>query len=162
CLTPRVGAGFGNKMEAHVQPIAVALAMKCGRPVKLILSREEDFEMVRARHPYRIRMRTGARKDGTLVARECEVLLGCGAFADEQQIDEIALKLGIDPFEMRRRNILRKGDRWFVGPQIASNGLRECLDRVEAESRRREGQGAAGSDRSRGFGLAVTAHISGL
>ena len=49
CLTPRVGAGFGNKMEAHVQPAVVLLAMKTGRSVKLILSREEDFETVRAR-----------------------------------------------------------------------------------------------------------------
>jgi CO/xanthine dehydrogenase Mo-binding subunit len=48
-LTPRVGAGFGNKMEPHVQPLTVALAMKTGRPVKCVLTREEDFEIVRAR-----------------------------------------------------------------------------------------------------------------
>ena len=51
CLTPLIGAGFGNKMEAHVQPVVVLLAMKARRAVKLILSREEDFETVRARHP---------------------------------------------------------------------------------------------------------------
>ena len=59
CLTPRVGAGFGNKMEAHVQPVVVLLALKARRTVKLILSREEDFETVRARHPFTIRMKTG-------------------------------------------------------------------------------------------------------
>ena len=37
CLTPRIGAGFGNKMEPHIQPITVMLAMKARRPVKLIL-----------------------------------------------------------------------------------------------------------------------------
>src|SRR6185295_13556803 len=58
CVTPRVGAGFGNKMEAHIQPIAVKLAMESGRPVKLILTREEDFEIVRARHPFKIRIKT--------------------------------------------------------------------------------------------------------
>ena len=83
CLTPRVGAGFGNKMEAHVQPAVVLLAMKTGRPVKLVLSREEDFETVRARHPFRIRVKTGARADGTLVAREIELLLDGGAYADD-------------------------------------------------------------------------------
>ena len=57
-LTPRVGAGFGNKMEPHIQPICVALAMKAQRPVKLILSREEDFEVVRARHPFKVWMKT--------------------------------------------------------------------------------------------------------
>jgi CO/xanthine dehydrogenase Mo-binding subunit len=69
CLTPRVGAGFGNKMEPHIQPIAVKLALTTGRPVKLVLSREEDFEIVRARHPFRIHMKTGAARDGTLIAR---------------------------------------------------------------------------------------------
>src|SRR5260370_930646 len=54
CLTPRIGAGFGNKMEPHVQPITVLLAMKARRPVKLIRTPEQDFEMVRARHPFAV------------------------------------------------------------------------------------------------------------
>jgi CO/xanthine dehydrogenase Mo-binding subunit len=83
CLTPKIGAGFGNKMEPHVQPIVVLLAMKAKRPVKLILTREQDFEMVRARHPFQIRMKTGVKRDGTLVAREVEVLLDGGAFGDD-------------------------------------------------------------------------------
>jgi CO/xanthine dehydrogenase Mo-binding subunit len=83
CLTPRVGGGFGNKMEAHVQPIAAKLAMASGKAVKLILSREEDFEMVRARHPFRVRIKTGVKNDGTFVAREVEVLLDGGAYADD-------------------------------------------------------------------------------
>jgi CO/xanthine dehydrogenase Mo-binding subunit len=83
CLTPRIGAGFGNKMEPHIQPITTLLAMKARRPVKLILSREQDFEIVRARHPFKIRVKTGVKRDGTLVAREVEVLLDGGAFADD-------------------------------------------------------------------------------
>jgi CO/xanthine dehydrogenase Mo-binding subunit len=83
CLTPRIGAGFGNKMEPHIQPITALLAMKAKRPVKLILSREQDFEMVRARHPFDIRVKTGVKRDGTLVAREVEVLLDGGAFGDD-------------------------------------------------------------------------------
>jgi CO/xanthine dehydrogenase Mo-binding subunit len=83
CLTPRVGAGFGNKMEAHVQPIVVKLALATGRPVKLILTREEDFEIVRARHPFKVRVKTGVKRDGAFVAREVEVLLDGGAYADD-------------------------------------------------------------------------------
>ncbi len=83
CLTPRVGAGFGNKMEAHVQPVVVLLAMKARRTVRMVLSREEDFETVRARHPFTIRIKTGARRDGTLVAREIELLLDGGAYGDD-------------------------------------------------------------------------------
>lgn len=81
CLTPSVGGGFGNKMEAHVQPIVVKLSLETGLPVKLILNREEDFEMVRARHPVRIRCKTGVRNDGTFIAREIEILMDGGAFA---------------------------------------------------------------------------------
>ena len=83
CLTPRVGGGFGNKMEMHVQGVTVALALAAGRTVRLILSREEDFEMVRLRHPYRIRAKTGARADGTLIAREVEAVVDCGAYGDD-------------------------------------------------------------------------------
>jgi CO/xanthine dehydrogenase Mo-binding subunit len=210
-LTPRVGGGFGNKMEPHIQPLTVALAMKTGRPVKCILTREEDFEIVRARHPFKIRMKTGADENGKIIARDCEVLLDCGAFADdspgvlgyallmsggpyriahqrargklvytnklrfgayrgfgnpqvtfasEQQINQIATRLGIDPFEMRRRNMLREGDTWFVGPKIGSNGLAECIDALEAASQS-PGIAQQGKKR-RGRGLALSAHISGL
>jgi CO/xanthine dehydrogenase Mo-binding subunit len=212
-LSPRVGAGFGNKMEPHIQPLTVALALKTGRPVKCILTREEDFEIVRARHPFRIRMKTGADAEGRLIARDCEVLVDCGAYADdspgvigyallmsggpyripnqrargklvytnklrfgafrgfgnpqvsfagEQQIDEIARKLNIDPIEMRRRNMLRDGDGWFVGPKIASNGLARCIDAVEAASGWGKRALVARPGTRRGMGLAVSAHISGL
>ncbi len=214
CQTPRVGAGFGNKMEAHVQPALVKLALKAKRSVKLILSREEDFETVRARHPMVISMRTGARRDGTLVAREVELLLDGGAygddspgvlgyallmnagpyeiphvhahgrvaythrmrfgafrgfgvpqvtFASEQQVDEIAAKLGLDPMVMRRRNLKGEGARWFCGQPIASNGIAQCLDAVERESgwAAKRAEAKAGEVR-RGLGVAVTAHISGL
>ncbi len=210
CLTPQVGGGFGIKMEAHVQPITVALAMKARRPVKLILSREEDFEITRARHPYKIRMKTGARKDGTLLARECEVLVDCGAYADdspgvlgysllmargpyrianvkchgrlvytnklrfgayrgfgnpqvtfagEQQIDEIGRRLGLDPFEIRRRNMTAAGEPWFLGGEVASCGLADCLESVEKAA---PPLAPAPRGKRRGRGLAINGHISGL
>jgi len=214
CLTPRVGGGFGNKMEAHVQPITVALALKCRRAVRLILSREEDFEIVRARHPFKIRMKTGASRDGSLVAREVEVLLDCGAFADdspgvmgysllmssgpyriphrraqgrlvytnklrfgafrgfgqpqmcfagEQQIDEIATRLGIDPIALRRQNMIAPGDSWFLGQQVLSNGLAACLDAVENASGWKDRPHSTRQGRKRrALGVAATAHISGL
>ncbi|MFO0987163.1 MAG: xanthine dehydrogenase family protein molybdopterin-binding subunit [Alphaproteobacteria bacterium] len=215
CLTPRVGAGFGNKMEPHIQPIAVKLALATGRPVKLILTREEDFEIVRARHPFKLRVRTGALKDGTLVAREVEVLLDGGAYADdspgvlgyslfmspgpyrfrymkasgtlvytnklrfgafrgfgnpqvsfagEQQIDEIAARLGLDPLAVREKSMLRPGDKWFGGAEVGSNGLEECIARVKAASgwaKRAELEPSA-PGRKRAMAAACTAHISGL
>jgi CO/xanthine dehydrogenase Mo-binding subunit len=83
CLTPTIGGGFGNKMEAHVQPIVVKLTMETGLPVKIILSREEDFEMIRARHPFRIWIKTGVKNDGSFVARDVDILMDGGAFSDD-------------------------------------------------------------------------------
>ena len=83
CVTPRVGGAFGGKMESTVQPLTALLALKAHKPVRVTLTREEEFEMVRSRHPARIWMKTGARKDGTLVARDVDILLDAGAYADD-------------------------------------------------------------------------------
>jgi CO/xanthine dehydrogenase Mo-binding subunit len=101
-MTPRVGGGFGNKMEPHVQPITVMLALKSRRPVKLILSREEDFEMVRARHPFRVRIKTGATREGLLIAREMEALVDGGSYADDSPgVLSNALRLGSSAYRFK-------------------------------------------------------------
>jgi CO/xanthine dehydrogenase Mo-binding subunit len=82
-IAAKIGGAFGNKIEVHVQAFVVALTLATGRPVKMVLSREEDFEMNRMRHPFRIRVKTGAKRDGTLVAREVDVIADCGAYGDE-------------------------------------------------------------------------------
>ncbi|WP_420724956.1 xanthine dehydrogenase family protein molybdopterin-binding subunit [Hwanghaeella sp. LZ110] len=83
CIAPKIGGGFGGKNGVSVQPIAVALARASGRPVKITLTRAQDMEMLRSRHPTRIKMRTGAKQDGTLVAREAELWFDAGAYSDE-------------------------------------------------------------------------------
>ena len=82
-IATRVGGGFGGKSEPGTQIIAVMLAQATGRPVKVILSRDEDFTMMRVRHPAKVRVKTGAKKDGTLVAREFDAVYDAGAYADE-------------------------------------------------------------------------------
>ncbi|MDF1747930.1 MAG: xanthine dehydrogenase family protein molybdopterin-binding subunit [Alphaproteobacteria bacterium] len=214
CLTPRVGGGFGNKMEPHIQPLVVRMTQATKRPVKMILNREEDFECVRARHPFKVRCKTGVKKDGTITAREVEVLLDCGAFGDdspgvlgysllmslgpyripnskasgklvytnklrfgafrgfgnpqvafagETQLDQIAEKLGMDPLDLRQKNLIQPGDVWFGGGQVASNGLQECVDKARAASDwdNRKSRTAPKGKR-RGTGVALSAHISGL
>ena len=143
-MTPRIGAGFGNKMEAHIQPITVALAMKCHRPVKLILSREEDFEIVRARHPYQIYMKTGAMRDGTLVARVCEVLSDCGAYADDSPgVLGYSLLMARGPYNIPNvrcegklvyTNKIRFGAfRGFGNPQVTFAGEQQ-IDEIAKEA----------------------------
>src|SRR5262249_29005996 len=172
------------------------------------------FEMVRARHPFRMRVKTGATKAGILVAREVEVLLDGGAYADdspgvlsnclrmcggayrfqamkahgvvvytnklrfgafrgfgqpqvqfgcEQQIDEIAEELNIDPIELRCRNIKTTADRWFGGQFIKSIGQAECLRKVESESGWRDRSLLPRrSGKRRAMGVACSVHVSGL
>jgi CO/xanthine dehydrogenase Mo-binding subunit len=80
-VVPYLGGGYGSKVYPKVEPVTVALAIKAQRPVRVLLTREEVFFTV-TKHAAIIRMKTGAKKDGTLVARECEVLLDTGAYAE--------------------------------------------------------------------------------
>jgi len=80
-IVPYLGGGYGGKVYPKVEPITVALAQKAGRPVRVVLSREEVFYTI-TKHAAAIRMKTGVKKDGTLVARECEIHLDTGAYAE--------------------------------------------------------------------------------
>lgn len=82
-IATRIGGGFGGKSEPGTQIVAVALAQATGRPVKVVLTRDEDVTMMRIRHPAKVRVKTGAKRDGTLVAREFEAVFDAGGYADE-------------------------------------------------------------------------------
>ncbi len=71
-VKPRIGGGFGTKQEIILEDVAAALALRTGRPVKLSYTREEEFVCARTRHPMRVRVKLGAKKDGTLHAIEME------------------------------------------------------------------------------------------
>ncbi|MDO8690452.1 MAG: molybdopterin-dependent oxidoreductase [Dehalococcoidia bacterium] len=78
----RCGGGFGGKTRSLVAPIAVLLAMKSHRPVKVALSMDEDFISSHPRHPSVVRIKSGVMKDGTLLARQATVIMDTGAYAD--------------------------------------------------------------------------------
>lgn len=80
-VVPPLGGGFGGKTYPKVEPLAAALAYKTRRPVKVVLSREEEFISNR-KHAAQVRLRTGVRRDGTIVAREVEALFNAGAYTD--------------------------------------------------------------------------------
>jgi CO/xanthine dehydrogenase Mo-binding subunit len=95
---PYLGGGYGGKVYPKVEPITVALSQKAGRPVRLVLSREEVFYTI-TKHAAVIRMKTGVRNDGTLIARECEIHLDTGAYA------EIGPRVAKNPAIRRRGHI---------------------------------------------------------
>ena len=80
-VVPYLGGGYGGKVYPKIEPITVALALKARRPVRVILSRDEVFYTI-TKHAAVIRMKTGVKQDGTLVARECEIHLDTGAYAE--------------------------------------------------------------------------------
>lgn len=80
-VVPYLGGGYGGKVYPKIEPLTVALAIKARRPVRIVLSREEVFVTI-TKHAAVIKMKTGVKKDGTLIARECEVLLDTGAYAE--------------------------------------------------------------------------------
>ncbi len=188
-LCKRVGGGFGGKQEMFVEDILALATLKTGRPVKLELTREEQFISTSTRHPMRVKIKAGADKEGKLTALQIDVLSNTGAYGNhagpvmfhavsecisvyncpnkkvdglavytntvpagafrgyglpqtliavESAIDELARQLGIGPFEMRRRNVVKPGDPMLAPPEseyhdvmYGSYGLDQCLDLVE-------------------------------
>lgn len=141
-IATRVGGAFGGKSEVTVQPVAAALALRTRRPVKVVLPRNDDFLMMRTRHPARVWMRTAATRDGTLVAREARVLLDGGAYADDSSaVIGFALLMARGPYRISHvhfegqavyTNRLRAaGFRGFGNPQVTFAGESQ-LDELAA------------------------------
>ena len=179
-VAPYVGGGYGGKTYPKMEPLAVAMARKARRPVKVVLSREEVFYTI-TRHAVRTRLKTGVTKDGRLIAREAACFFDKGAYADigprtsknggyavggpykiphlkldsfaiytnktpggayrgfgvpqvcwayEQQMDIIAERLGIDPLELRLRNVVGEGDAFATGEILHAVPIREALLRA--------------------------------
>ncbi|HVB72346.1 MAG TPA: molybdopterin cofactor-binding domain-containing protein [Ktedonobacteraceae bacterium] len=79
-VKPRVGGGFGGKQEMLLEPVAAALAIKTRRPVRIEYTRQEEFSAGRFRHPMIIHMRSGVKRDGTLLALSMHSLGNAGAY----------------------------------------------------------------------------------
>ncbi|HLI26484.1 MAG TPA: xanthine dehydrogenase family protein molybdopterin-binding subunit [Chloroflexota bacterium] len=182
-LTATLGGAYGAKSYIHLEPLAATLALAARRPVKLVLSRQEEFLEI-TKHPSRIYIRTGVKRDGTLTAREIRCYWSAGAYADisprliknggyaspgpyriphikvdsygvytnlppagafrgygapqahwagECQIDDIARALGIDPVELRLRNLLRDGDAFATSEQMHDVHFHELLREAAAK-----------------------------
>ncbi len=79
-IPTEIGGGFGGKMLPTIEPAAVALARKSRMPVQIVMSRAEDFQSANPRTPCHLRYKTGVKLDGTIVAREVDLVFGTGAF----------------------------------------------------------------------------------
>ncbi|MEB3181313.1 MAG: molybdopterin cofactor-binding domain-containing protein [Nostocaceae cyanobacterium] len=217
---PHIGGGFGNKQEILSEDLCAFATLRTGKPVQWEFTRNEEFTATNSRHAMTIKLKTGVKADGTLLAQNMEVIGNTGAygnhgqtvvflagyiplglyrcphkkfqgfavytntmpagafrgygatqgvFAMENHIDEIANKLGIDPVEIRQKNLISPGDTIKLGRGedhfnlIGSYAVDECWEKVIQALDYVPGKPpVVKGSRRRGVGFAVSMQGSGL
>ncbi len=79
-IKPRIGGGFGGKQEVLMEDVPAHLTIATRRPVIYEYTREEEFIGARSRHPMKIKMKTGVKRDGTITANSMYALSDTGAY----------------------------------------------------------------------------------
>ena len=134
-VQPYIGGGFGGKNEMfNVDFCAALLSQKTGRPVKIVVSQEEVLYAYRQRHPTIIDLKTGLRKDGTLMAINAHIIADGGAYLG---IGALSLYLMCAFFciPYRLPNMRAKGYRVYTNtqPSCAMRGHGVPQSRFAAE-----------------------------
>ena len=79
-IPAEIGGGFGGKTTVYIEPVAALLSKKAGRPVKMVMTRDEVFRGTGPTSGSKMRVKLGARRDGKLVAAEAWLAYQAGAF----------------------------------------------------------------------------------
>jgi len=114
----KVGGGFGGKNSMRLEPYAAALALRTGRPVRLVNSRAEEFAAAAGSVPATVRVRTGVKKDGTITARAMDFIWDTGAYAEGLPGSNRALKDGVGPYKIPHIRV--------TSTLVYTNKLRGC------------------------------------
>lgn len=110
-IATEAGGSFGGKTTSCSVPMYTALALLCyklKRPVKFSYSRQESFMSTSKRHPFHMKVRTGATKDGRLTALQMEIVSNTGAYAST------------GPFVLVKAVVLATGPYYF--PHVLIEG----------------------------------------
>jgi CO/xanthine dehydrogenase Mo-binding subunit len=122
-IVPYVGGGYGGKLYVKAEPIAATLSWMTRRPVKLLLSVNESFKTV-TRHPARVTVKTGVTKDGRLIARDCQVYMDTGAYADAgPRVTQKAAYRSLGPYNIPYAKVEAYGVYTNVVPAGAFRGF---------------------------------------
>ena len=193
-----IGGGFGAKFGMLIHPYAVLLSQRTRRPVKIVMDRHEEFVDGRPAPGCWIWVKTGAKKDGTILARQAISYWNTGVtsgaslgqtsrirgvykipnikydaygvytnepgpaayrapgapqvtFASEAQLDRLSEILGMDPVELRLKNMAEDGDSVAGGRPLSHVAFKETLtavaEKVDWKNRKK--------GKNRGWGVAV-------
>src|SRR6266571_1193293 len=125
-VVPYLGGGFGSKSYTKMEPLTVALARKAGRPVR-IQNRVAESMVTTRRHNMRCLMRTAATADAYRAFGAAHL-----QWIGETQVDEVARRAGLDPLEVRRRNLLTLGEEVRAGGKPLDADLIGDVEKVAA------------------------------
>jgi len=176
-----IGGDFGGKGGFMDVPVAYFLSKKSAQAVKVIMDYTEELTAGNPRHASIIKIKTGVKKNGTIVAHHIDFLFDSGAyasmkpagyligastcagpykianclieermvytnkipcghmrapgdpqgfFANESQLDIVARKIGMDPAEFKRKNMLHDGDETPIGGHISHIRGKEALEKA--------------------------------
>lgn len=99
-IVTAIGGSFGGKNWLALEPYCVALSRKAGKPVKMALTCEEEMSTASGSVPAIIKMKTGVKKDGTLVAKEIEFLWDTGAYGDGLTTLTVSRNTALGPYRI--------------------------------------------------------------
>jgi CO/xanthine dehydrogenase Mo-binding subunit len=211
-VVPALGGGFGTGLDTHAyEYIAILLAWRTGRPVKIVYTRDEEFACLSPRQSSETRIAQGCDGSGRLTFRHVDVLLDNGAYTSwgatypsvmmlpatslyrvgsvrfdaklvytnntycqamrgygnpelswalESNMDQLAERAGIDPFDLRLINCNRPGETTPMGLKVSTCGLKECLEAVASRLSWKDKRGKEKAKR-RGVGMASLFHVGG-
>ena len=80
-IPAEIGGGFGGKTTVYLEPIALMLSRKSGKPVKMVMDRDEVFMATGPTSAANVKAKVGAKKDGTITAMQGWMAYDAGAFA---------------------------------------------------------------------------------
>ncbi|MFC1800153.1 xanthine dehydrogenase family protein molybdopterin-binding subunit [Candidatus Eisenbacteria bacterium] len=144
-----VGGGFGGKEDvpSEICSRLAVLAAKCGRPVKMVLTREEDILYSSKRHPIRMRYRMGCDEKGLLKFANIELMAGVGAYATLSPIVLFRSTVhAAGPYDIPNVRISNKGFYTNTAPKGAMRGFGTPQVVIPCEAAIDELAGKAGID----------------
>ncbi len=206
-IAPLIGGGFGCKAGVTMEAIPVAIAMKVrNHPVKMRLTREEEFFTNFVRQGLVAKVKVGCDKNGKLLAIQNEMYWDGGGYTDYgvnitraggysgsgpfnapnvkidsmciytnhpiggayrgfgmsevhtgivQAMDMLAEKIGMDPVEFMKMNVVQEGDKLLTGMTMHKTGIKDCIEKVAKEIDWGVKEKPTAPNKKRGKGIAV-------